>query len=176
MASVLLYIAISIDGYIAKKDGSVDWLSVVDGSDSDYGYYTFYDSVDALIMGSKTYQQILDFGEWPYAGKPSYIFTRQALESSRDDVIFVSEGPLDVMRRLEAEGMKRVWMVGGGQIIASFIKNGLIDEYIISIIPTILGEGIPLFQAPLPEMSLEVVESTLYSSSGLLQVHYKTGS
>lgn len=174
MVTILLYIATSIDGYIATKDGGVEWLSVVDGSGSDYGYHAFYDSVDALIMGSKTYQQILDFGEWPYPGKPSYILTRQALESSRDDVIFISEEPLDLMRRLEAEGMQRVWMVGGGQIVASFIKSGLIDEYIISIVPILLGEGIPLFQAPLPEMSLEVVESTLYSSSGLLQVHYKS--
>lgn len=172
MIPILLYVATSIDGYIATKDGGVDWLSVVDGSGSDYGYHAFYDSVDALIMGSKTYQQVLDFGEWPYPGKPSYIFTGQALKSSRDDVIFVSEEPLDVMRRLEAEGKKRVWMVGGAGIIASFIKSGLIDEYIISIVPIMLGEGIPLFEAPLPKMNFEVVESTLYSS-GLLQVHYK---
>ncbi len=172
MIPILLYIATSIDGYIATKDGGVDWLSAIDGSDSDYGYYAFYDSIDALIMGSKTYQQILDFGEWPYPGKPSYVFTRQALESDRDDVIFVSEDPLDVMRSLEAQGIKKVWMVGGAEIIASFIKLGLIDEYIISIVPIVLGDGIPLFKAPLPEMNFEVVESTLYSS-GLLQVHYK---
>jgi len=172
MENITIYIASSLDGYIARKNGSVDWLSVVDGSGSDYGYHAFYDSVDALIMGSKTYQQVLDFGEWPYPGKPSYIFTRQALKSSRDDVIFVSEDPLYVIRKLEAQGMKRIWMVGGAEIIASFIKSGLIDEYIISIVPILLGEGIPLFKAPLPEMNLEVIESTLYSS-GLLQVHYK---
>ena len=173
MATIILYIASSVDGYIAKEDGSVDWLSMVDGSGSDYGYFAFYDSVDALIMGSKTYEQILGFGDWPYAGKPSYVFTHQTLRTERKDVIFTQgQEPERVISEMEAQGYKRIWLVGGAEIIASFIQCDLIDEYIISIIPIILGAGIPLFKSPTPEVKLEVLESKLYSS-GLLHLHYK---
>src|SRR3989337_3340885 len=102
MAKFIREIATSLDGYIARKDGSIDWVSMVEASDTDYGYADFYQSVDVLVMGSRTYEQALGFGDWPYPGKPSYVFTTRNLTSERKDVIFTSAKPDTVIREMEA--------------------------------------------------------------------------
>ena len=172
MANVILYIATSLDGYIARKDGSIDWLSMVEASDTDYGYADFYQSVDALVMGSRTYEQALGFGDWPYPGKPSYVFTTRNLTSERKDVIFTSAKPDTVIREMEAQGFTRIWLVGGAELTAVFLKFRLVDEYIISVVPTILGGGIPLFLPPNPEEKLKLVELQQYPM-GLVQLRYR---
>jgi dihydrofolate reductase len=169
---VVLYIAASLDGYIAGPNGEIDWLSLVDREGEDYGYHEFYQSVDAIVSGSKTYELAASFSEWPHPGKPTFVFTRRPLKSPRDDVFFLSEEVPQAMEKIKAQGFQRVWLLGGGELVRSFLRHGLIDEYIISTIPIILGGGVPLFPASTPEQKLEVISSRQYES-GLLQSHYQ---
>lgn len=174
MITIALYIATSLDGYIARKDGSVDWLSIVETSETDYGYADFYQSIDALVMGRKTYQASLALGagEWVYPGKPCYVFTRQHQPSEQSDVLFTSASPDRVVQEMETRGLQRVWLVGGAELLASFLKLQLIDEFILSIVPLVLGEGIPLFAPSNAEVSLTLVELQQYPG-GLVQLKYK---
>src|SRR3990172_7004625 len=158
MAHVILYIATSLDGYIAKKDGSIDWLTMVEVGDTDYGYADFYQSVDALVMGSRTYEQALGFGDWPYPGKQSYVFTTRNLTSERKDVIFTSAKPDTGIREMEAQGFTRIWLVGGAELTAVFLRLRLVEEDRISVVSASLGGGIPLFLPPLTEEKLKLVE------------------
>ncbi|MBD2510976.1 dihydrofolate reductase family protein [Nostoc sp. ATCC 53789] len=172
MTKVTLYIAASLDGYIARSDGGIDWLSILDIEGEDYGYAAFYESIDAIVLGSNTYEVGLGFDEWPYPGKKSFVFTKRHLQSDREDVVFVSDTVKNALANIEAQGFKNIWLVGGGALINSFLQHSLIDEYIISTIPTILGSGIQLFPPPTPEEKLELINSKQYSS-GLLQSYYR---
>ena len=172
MTQTILYIAASVDGYIAGPNGEIDWLSLVDREGEDYGYDAFYASVDAIVSGSKTYELAASFGQWPYPGKPTFVFTRRPLKSDRDDVFFLSEEVDSAMEKIKAQGFQRVWLLGGGELVRSFLQHGLIDEYIISTIPVVLGAGIQLFPPPVPEQRLELISSRQYES-GLVQVHYR---
>ncbi|MEH2369566.1 dihydrofolate reductase family protein [Nostoc sp.] len=172
MTKVTLYIAASLDGYIARSDGGIDWLSLLDTEDEDYGYTDFYESIDAILLGSKTYEVGLGFDRWPYPEKKSFVFTQRHLQSEREDVVFVSDPVKQALANIEAQGFKNIWLVGGGKLINSFLQHSLIDEYIISTIPTILGGGIHLFPPPTPEEKLELINSKQYPN-GLLQAHYR---
>jgi dihydrofolate reductase len=172
MTKVTLYIAASLDGYIARNDGGIDWLSILDTEGEDFGYTAFYESIDAIVLGSKTYEVGLGFNQWPYPEKKSFVFTQRHFQSDREDVVFVSEPVKQVLADIEAQGFKNIWLVGGGALINSFLQHSLIDEYIISTIPIILGGGVRLFPAPSPEEKLELINSIQYPS-GLLQAHYR---
>jgi dihydrofolate reductase len=175
MTKVTLYIAASLDGYIARSDGRIDWLSILDTEGEDYGYAAFYESIDAIVLGSNTYQVGLGFDKWPYLGKKSFVFTQRHLQSDLEDIIFVSDTVKHVLADMEAQRFKNIWLVGGGALINSFIQHSLIDEYIISTIPIILGSGIHLFPQSSPEQKLDLINSKQYSS-GLLQTHYRRKS
>ena len=114
---VTLYIAASVDGYISGQGGEIDWLSVVHQQGKDYGYYQFYDSVDALVIGSKTYELPDGKVEWPYPGKPSFVFIQQDMKTNRDDVTFVSDPVENVVGRSRSPGFQHIWLVGGGELI-----------------------------------------------------------
>jgi dihydrofolate reductase len=172
MIKVTLYIAASLDGYIARSDGGIDWLSILDAEGEDYGYTAFYESIDAIVLGSNTYEVGLGFDEWPYPGKKSFVFTKRHLQSKREDVVFVSDPVKNALANIEAQGFENIWLVGGGALINSFLRYSLIDEYIISTIPIILGGGIQLFPPPSPEEKLDLINSQQYSS-GLFQSHYR---
>lgn len=146
MTKVIVYIATSQDGYIADEKGSVDWLPQTEEETGgeDYGYHAFYDSVDAIAIGRKTYDQILGFGDWPYPGKISYIFSRFPQEPLRSDIQFVSESIPDFMKALEEKKVKNLWMVGGSELIEAFYDQGFVDEFIVTVFPKVLGKGIPL--------------------------------
>ena len=148
MPEIVYYVAASLDGRIATPDGGVAWLAPFEAAGEDYGYSAFYASVDALLFGSRTYQQVLTFGQWPYAGKPCWVFTRRPQSAAQPDVIVTARTPREVAAELDACGLRRAWLVGGGQIAAAFRVEGLITEYIVAIIPVILGAGIPVFGAP----------------------------
>lgn len=171
MTKIIYYVAASLDSYIATQDGGVDWLSPYNTADEDYGYSAFYASVDGLIEGSKAYEQALGFGEWPHPGKPCWVCTRRHFESKHPEVRFTQASPGELASELRRLGLGRVWLVGGGQIAASFRAQGLIDEYIVSVIPTMLGSGIPLFGGPGPQEDLKLVECKPYPN-GLVQLHY----
>jgi dihydrofolate reductase len=167
MAKFILYIATSIDGYIARLDGKVDWLPTPEDS----SYAKFYDSVDALVMGSTTYVQVLSFGDWVYPDKLSYVLTNRNLSTERSDVLFVKGGIEEVIQDVHQKGYERVWLVGGGKVVSLFMRQGLVDEYIITVIPIILGTGISLYQS-VPELKLDLIGMQSYSS-GMVELHYK---
>jgi len=167
---VVLYISMSLDGYIARKNGEVDWLDG-DGSEPniDYGYDKFINSIDTVIMGRKTYEQILSFGEYPYKGTKGYVFTSQKMNNT-EDVTFTDENVNDFITKLINEEGKDIWLIGGAGIIDDFIKNDLVDEYFITIIPYILGEGIPLFKDKNPEIKLKLLVNK--KINGMAMLHY----
>jgi len=147
LASV--FVATSLDGYIAREDGSLDWLddanaTVPDGEDC--GYFSFMNSVDALIMGRNTYEKVLSFGEWPY-DKPVIVLSSRVLQipdNLKDSVEHSAESPLALYERLSSNGLSRIY-IDGGITIRRFLEAGLIDDLIITTIPVVLGKGIPLF-------------------------------
>ncbi len=141
---VVLYIGTSLDGYIATKDDSLEWLLNTQGS-GDNGFGEFYDTVETIIMGRRTYDWIMEHenGIFPYSGKESYVYTTRRIEDT-EHVKFTSKSLDKLIAGLKNEG-KKIWIVGGGQIIDLVRKKNLVDEYIINIAPVILGEGIPLF-------------------------------
>lgn len=165
--NVKLFIASSLDGFIARTDGSVDWLF----TDDDYGYAEFYETVDVLVMGRKTYDQVLGFGEWPYQGKDCYVFTHRGLRGQPGRVYAVSGEPARVLEQIRERARKGIWLVGGADLVTGFRSRQLIDEYILSIHPILLGEGIPLFANSAFGEKLALVTSKSYSS-GLVQLHY----
>jgi len=167
MRQVILFIATSLDGYIARTDGSIDWLF----TDQDYGYTAFSAGVDTIIMGRKTYEQVLTFGEFPYAGKECFVFSRNPARGSDDRVVFLDDDPSDLLGRLRSRTGKNIWLVGGSELIHEFVLQDLIDTCVISIHPVILGSGIPLFRAPLPQQSLVLRDTTTFNT-GLVQLTY----
>lgn len=158
MTAIIYYVAMSLDGYIATSNGGVDWLSQFEIAGQDYGYADFYGSVDALLMGRHTYEQVLEFGEWPYPGKPCWVLSRQAIAVQPPEVTLTSQSPSKMMATLQTHGVERVWLVGGGQLAASFRAAGLISEYILTVMPIILGAGIPLFATSGIQETLKRVE------------------
>jgi dihydrofolate reductase len=164
-----VYVAMSLDGFIAREDGRIDWLSLVEKPGEDYGYRRFFESVDALVVGRKTYEVALDFEPWPYAGKRCIVMTR-ALSSSRHGEEFYSGSPEHLVERLSSEGVKRIY-VDGGAVVQQFMAAGLVGDLTISIVPVLLGEGIPLFGRFGRDVRLDLVESRAFKS-GLVQLEY----
>lgn len=150
MAYTILYIAASQDGYIADKNGNLDWLPQEAPEGYDSGFQAFIESIHAIAQGSRTYIQTLGFIEagivpdLPYRGKHMYVFTHEPMKTDRNDVTFVS-GIEEYLKLINKDPqIKRVWLLGGASIIASFKEHNLIDECIITVIPTLLHEGIAL--------------------------------
>ena len=164
-----MYIAMSLDGYIARKSGNIDWLDG-DGSEpnADFGYEEFYNSIDTVIMGRKTYDQILTFGEYPYKGTRGYVYTSEKRDS-KEDVIFTEEDAAELIGRLREEEGKDIWLIGGAGVIDDFIKKDLIDEYIVTVIPYILGDGISLFKDGNPELKLKLVKNETFNGMAMLR-------
>lgn len=152
MSQIILYIAASLDGFIADAGGGVDWLPTGDadadgdGGD-DCGYAEFYGAVAALIMGRRTYDQVRQFGDWPYPGKPVYVFTtRPPDDAPPAGVRFIQTDAVAFVRTVASQyDAGPIWLVGGAYLANQFRTAGLIDEYRIFVIPVILGRGIPLF-------------------------------
>ena len=165
MRKVVVYIASSLDGYIARENGDIDWLP----EPSESGYNAFYKSVDTIIMGKTTYAQVLTFGSYPYKNKKSFVFSRTNRDND-DNVEFVSDIAKFVDDDFPGAG-KNIWLVGGSQIIASFLKQRAIDEIIITVIPVLLGKGIPLFKNVEKETKLELIKIEKFGQ--LVDLHYK---
>jgi dihydrofolate reductase len=139
-----VFIATSLDGFIARSDGGLDWLEVVKAEGEDYGYAEFFSSVDALLLGSKTYETVLGFGAWPYGDKPCYVATTQARVAVGDEV-FVEGTPEELARELADRGHQRMYL-DGGNLIRAFLGAGLVDDLTLSFVPVLLGDGLSLFQ------------------------------
>ncbi|AKB76572.1 Dihydrofolate reductase [Methanosarcina horonobensis HB-1 = JCM 15518] len=171
---IKLYIACSLDGYIARKDGSIDWLiEYENNSETDYGYSEFYASIGTVLMGRKTYEQVLGFGDWPYGEKKTYVFTRQKEPLHREkNVEFVSEDVGEFVRRLKENTDEDIWLVGGSQLIKVFLEEDLVDDMIVFVVPIILGSGISLFDRIGKEFRLKIVDTERYES-GLVKLKYE---
>lgn len=175
MSKIILYIAKSLDGYIAKPNGDLEWLTSFPAPASgDYGYAALLDSIDTIIMGRKTYHELLGFGiEWPYSGFNTYIVTsNKALEIKSPDTFLITENIAERVAELTKKATKNIWLVGGGELVTAFLDHALIDTMIISIVPTILGEGIPLF-AGKPTSSNWVLTNTEAFNTGLVNLTYQ---
>ncbi|WP_050180356.1 dihydrofolate reductase family protein [Domibacillus robiginosus] len=166
MRKSVLYIAASLDGFIAGKDGNVDWLDDVEGDGSDNGYLSFYETVDTLLMGRGTYEKVLELtDDFPYAGKKCFVLSR-TMKGKTDQVTFTDEALPTVLEK--AEGT--VWIVGGGQVVQECLNHRLLDELFIAVIPKVLGGGIPLFP-PGTEASLSLVDAEKIGD--IVSIHYK---
>ena len=171
MSFIKLYIASSVDGFIAEKDGHVDWLNNFHSPDEDYGYNKFYSEIDALIMGRKTYDFCSSLNSWPYAGKQTFVFTSKKIQSEREEIEFINMNPSAEIYRIKTAGYKNIWLVGGGNLNAQFLNSNLIDEIILFVMPIVLGEGIPLFPESTQHL-LDLQESETYPS-GVIKLVYK---
>lgn len=143
---IVLYLAMSLDGYIAAEDESLEWLFQGDGQ-GDNGYSDFIETIDTIIMGKRTYDWVIKHieGEFPYRNKECYVFTKSTLPAT-EHVQFINQDVRNVINKLKKQAGKNIWLMGGGELASSFFQEGLIDEFIITIAPTILGSGIPLFK------------------------------
>lgn len=179
MRKIIVYIATSADGFIARNDGAVDWLERprVKG---DYGMGEFYKSIDTILWGRKTYDMILKFQKEGkaapdmYGGIKNYVFSRKPPKKVLDGFEFVTEPIKKFAKRLRAQKGKDMWMMGGGGIIGAFLGEGAIDEFIIHVIPTFIGEGIPLISPARRTVPLKLV-STKKFSDGVVRLHYQVG-
>lgn len=174
MRKIKLYIAISLNGKIAKPDGSVAWLENIPNPEkTDYGYADFYTSVDATIQGYSTYKQIIDWGiDFPYADKKNYVLTRKEGLENTKYVDFIQDKPMDFIRALKQQAGGSIWLIGGGGVNTSLLNAGLIDEIQVFVMPIILSEGIDLFGALPAETNLELMDSKNYAS-GAVELCYK---
>jgi len=166
MKKIILYIATSVDGFIARKNGSVDWLTQYGDSEEDYGYKEFLDSIGTIILGNTTYKEF----KAPYENKKCFVFSRKNT-GKENNIIYVNSNVKEFIEGLSDEDGK-IWLVGGANIVKEFLKNNLIDEFIITIIPIVLGEGIPLFLNGYGEHKLKLLNTKSYDS-GVIQVHYQ---
>jgi dihydrofolate reductase len=175
---VILYIAISIDGFIAGEDGNVDWLSSVDNpTQSDNGYQTFSETIDTTLMGRKTYEQVLTFPcPFPYAEKTNYVFTTQQLEVGYSSVRFVNEELEHFIAKLKQEkraSSKHIWLIGGQQLNRNMFQLNLIDRLVVAILPIVLGRGISLFGSMhIDPQQLRYLETHTFPS-GCVQITYE---
>ena len=168
---VVLYIAMSLDGYIATREDDISWLSQVEVDGEDYGYAKFIDRIDTVIMGRKTYDKVCSFGiEFPHKDKKCYIISRN--KKASNEVEYYSGDIKKLIEELKNKAGMDIFVDGGAEVVNEILKENLFDEYIISIIPILLGDGKRLFHDGRPTKELQYVESKSYSS-GLVQVHYK---
>jgi dihydrofolate reductase len=169
---VILYISTSLDGYIATKDNSLDFLSIVGQEGEDYGYNDFVESVDTVIIGRKTYEKVISMGyDYPHTDKDVYIITKTE-RPSIGKFNFYTGDLISLVNSLKKHSGKNIYCDGGAEIANEIIKKDAVDEYIISVIPILIGDGIRLFKDGRPEQKLVLVSSKQFDT-GLIQLHYK---
>ena len=143
---LVLFIALSLDGYIATKEHSLDWLFAVEG-EGDNGFSKFYDTVDTILIGRTTYEWIMDVekGNFPYKGKECFVFSRTPKDDN-EHVTFINDDVVHLVKNLKNKSGNNIWIVGGGDLLHTFIKENLVDEIMVTIAPVLIGTGIPLFK------------------------------
>ncbi len=175
MTSCHAFIAASLDGFIARPDGDIGWLGDFQAADEDHGYEAFIDGIDGLVMGRNTFTKVLAFGEWPYA-KPVIVATRTLADAAlpralHDRVSLCAGTPAELVAMAAERGWRRVY-VDGGRLIQSFIAADLLADMIVTRVPVLLGDGIPLFGPLSPSRTVRHVQTTAFPS-GLVQSKYE---
>ena len=167
---IVLFIAQSLDGYIATKNDSLDWLFKVEG-EGDNGYSEFFETVDTILIGKRTYDWVMEQekGQFPYQNKDCYVFSRTPLEDTKN-VKFINEDIVEFADNLKKEEGENIWIVGGGDILHTFLKEKLVDELIVTVAPTIIGEGIPLFKAGDYQLDLSLIGTRTFNQ--FVELHY----
>lgn len=174
MRKTTLFIAMSLDGYIAGPTGNIDWLHGQNpGADDMASYNEFIKEIDTILMGYNTYHQItteLSPGQWFYPDQLTYVFTHRNLPSA-DNILFVNENVCTLLKTLQQENGKGIWICGGAGVIRPLIAENLIDRYHISIIPVLIGDGIRLFEKYNHTLQLRLIKSETYN--GITDVIYE---
>ncbi|MCW8929992.1 MAG: dihydrofolate reductase family protein [Gammaproteobacteria bacterium] len=165
------YVASSLDGYIAKKDGDVSWLEDLELSMEDTGYNDFFSTVDALVMGRKTYEMIVSFGQWPYGDKPVWVCSGQNITAIDGCNLQSESAPEEVYKAATEIGTQHLWLVGGGSLASSFLECQLLSNISLSLMPIILGSGIKLFDGLTSSLKINK-ESEKIHESGMVQLDY----
>lgn len=171
-----VYIATSLDGFIARENGDIDWLPGIDTSPAgeDYGYKEFMESVDVLVMGRSTYEKVLTFGGWPYGKKPIVVLSGRPVDIPKKlarTVTWMSGAPTEILANLSERGAKHAY-VDGGKTIQRFLDADLIQQLIITRVPVLIGSGIPLFGPLNRDVHLRHVETRQFPN-GLVQSKYE---
>jgi len=170
-----VFIAASLDGYIARPDGAIDWLDPYAATAEDHGYHAFMKTIDGIVMGRGTYETALSFGTWPYEKPVTVMSTTLTGTGLRPDltgkVRLASGSPEAVMAGLAADGLRRIY-VDGGKVIQSFLHAELIADLVITRVPILLGKGLPLFGMLEADIALRHVNTTTFTS-GLVQSKYQ---
>lgn len=171
MKNVVIYIACSLDGYIAKPNDDLSFLSLAEQEGEDYGYSDFIKTVDTVVMGRKTYDWVMrQVPVFPHADKESYIITRTARPPAGNTTFYTGDAK-ELIQSLKRQDGKDIFIDGGAEVIHTLLKDNLIDEFYISIIPILLGEGVRLFKEDFPEQQLRLID-VKHFKSGLVQLHY----
>ena len=184
MNRTLYYCAATLDGFIAESDDTLDWLLKYEGSFEGESakpmkgsYDSFYEGVGAMVMGSATYEFVLEeVDEWPYAGKPTWVLSSRDLpraEGAGDELRIAAAAVTDLYdEMIAAAGERDLWVIGGGNVASQFADAGLLDELIITVVPVVLGEGKPLFDRRLPGGPLKL-KGTRTWDSGMVELRYE---
>jgi dihydrofolate reductase len=169
MRKVVLGVGISLDGYIARPDGAVDFLFMP----KDYSMGPFFKTIDTALMGRKTYEVAMKMGGPPPGSKMAmYVFSRSLPPGERQAMIFVDCSPAELVSRLRKHPGKDIWLMGGGELARDFLQADLVDELYIGVVPVLIGDGLPLFPAGFPQREFELLENKTYSK-GLIALKYK---
>jgi len=166
---IVLFIATSLDGYIAMENGDIDWLNDVQG-DGDNGFTEFYKTIDTIVMGKTTYDHVLTLTEdFPHADKKCYVFSTS--RSGNDKYVEIVMGDVvNFTTKLQDQRGGSIWLVGGSELLDQFLKANLVDEFIITVAPIVLGKGIPLFKKDNPQLILSLKGSRQFGE--FVQLHY----
>jgi dihydrofolate reductase len=165
----VLGVGISLDGYIARPDGAVDFLFMP----KDYSMAPFFSTIDTAIMGRKTLEVALKLGGGSFgSAMTTYVFSHSQPPGERDGLIFVNHAPAKLIGQLRKRPGKDIWLMGGGELARAFLKADLVDGLYLGIVPVLIGEGIPLFPSGFPQREFKLVENKTYSK-GLISLMYK---
>jgi dihydrofolate reductase len=168
MRKVVLGLGISLDGYIARPDGAVDFLFMP----KDYSMGPFFATIDTMVMGRKTYDVSLKMGgSYNDSKTKSYVFSHSQPAGERGDVTFVNESPKGFVEQLRKFPGKNIWLMGGGELARDFLKDDVVDELYIGIVPVLIGEGLPLFPSGFPQREFSLLENKTFSK-GLITLRY----
>lgn len=173
MRKIKLYIAASLDGYIARPDDGLDWLiDFPNPTNTDYAYQEFYDTIDTIIMGGKTYRTILNMSDnWVYEDRQCYVVSRDKAIVQTAKTKLLTDTVIVSIVELRATPGKDIWLMGGGELVALFLKHDLIDTMIITYMPVTIGDGIRLFPDGIKETTWRIGNTAIYEN-GVVQLEY----
>ena len=183
MSRVQYYAAATLDGFIADPDDGIEWLTgyrgSYDGDDAEAmkgSYDDFYEGIGALVMGSTTYEWVLDnVDEWPYTGKPTWVLSSRDLRQPQSGgEVKVADGPVIELydELIAAAGKRDLWVIGGGNVASQFADEGLLDEILVTVVPVVLGEGKPLFDRRVPGGPMQLAGTRAWDS-GMVELRYE---